>query len=178
MLAYDPGDSATFYFVVRDNEDGTRKVRGWTDRKQLAEFYMEFHKCPRYSLKKITKSIEEIHEITEENNVDEIILANIYIKDRDKNNGESKIIVIPATENELQFLNEETQTSFSSRIGYSYLNGVIPYLKKKYISALEDMFLSSLILKEVHNKRDKYNQKIDFDQLMLLFRSFPEEFGM
>ena len=175
MERYEPGDIATFYFVIRV-EQNEKMVRGWTDNKQLLEFYMDFHKCPKYSIKKITKPIEEIHKITEENYHDEIVIGNIYTKDRDGKD-DKKMIAIPVTSTELTFIATETNTSFSGLINYGYLNGVIPYLKGKYREGLSDIFLTSLIRKEVENKKDKYNQVIDFDQLMLLFRSFPDDFG-
>lgn len=175
MKKYDSGDMATFYFVVKENHQ-EKEIKGWTDIKQLAEFYMDFHKCPSYRLKKITKTIEDIVRITEENRNDEIEIVNIYVKDRD-NIGDVKIIVIPATETERQFIREETETCFASRIAYGYLNGAIPYLKNKYKEALNDIFLLSIINKTVHNRNDKHNRRIDFDQLMVLFRAFPNDFG-
>lgn len=177
MLNYEPGDIATFYFVIR-NDDNGKMIKAWTDRKSLLEFYMDFHKCPKYNIKKITKTIEEIHKITEENYHDEISIGNIYMKDRDGKNGDKKMVALPITENEFRFVREECASSFSSRINYSYLNGVLPYLKGKYREALADIFLSSIINKELNNKKDKYTECIDFDQLMLLFRSFPDDFGI
>ena len=57
MLRYEPGDIATFYFIIK--EDGNNKeIKAWSDKKQLVEFYMDFHKCPKFRLKKITKPIE------------------------------------------------------------------------------------------------------------------------
>jgi hypothetical protein len=138
---------------------------------------MEFHKCPKFKIKKVTKPIEEIHRITEENNHDEIAIGNFYVKDREGKLGDKKLITIPITENEFRFVREECATALASRIGYAYLNGALPYLKGKYQEALADIYLSSMINKTVHNKNDKYNQVIDFDQLMVLFKSFPDEFG-
>jgi len=177
MERYDRGDIATFYFII--NDDGKNKaIRAWTDKKQLAEIYLDFHKCPNYRLKKVTKCIDEINEILDENNNDEIVIGNIYMKDPDRKKGNVKIVSIPVTQVEITFINEECETFLSSRINYSYLNGVIPYLKKKYREALTDIFLPSIIKKVVYNKNDMINQDIKFDQLMVLFRSFPDDFGM
>ena len=135
MLRYEPGDIATFYFIIK--EDGNNKeIKAWSDKKQLVEFYMDFHKCPKFRLKKITKPIEEIRKITEESYHDEITIGHIRVRDREKKKGDVKLITIPATQNELNFLSEESSNFLSTSMEYSYLNGVIPYLKKKYREAL------------------------------------------
>lgn len=175
MLKYEPGDIATFYFIINEYND-TKEIKGWTSKKQLAEFYIDFHKCPKYQLKKITKPIEEIYKITEDYYHSEIIIGNILVKNREKK-GEVKLISIPATQDELNFIHEESSTFFATMMGYSYLNNVIPYLKKKYIEALDDIFLSSVIKKAIHNQSDKINQYIQLDELMILLKSFPENFG-
>lgn len=178
MKIYEHGDTATFYFIIAEYDD-RKDIKGWTDVKQLAEFYIDFHKCPRFRIKKVVKPIEELNVVLDENNNDEIVIGNIYMKDTEsKNNDNMKIISIPVTQNEMSFINEETSTFLSVRVDYSYLNNAIPYLKNKYQEAMNDILLTSLIKKVVYNRNDKVNQVIKFDQLMVLFRSFPDDFGM
>ena len=177
MEKYDRGDIVTLYLII--NDDGKNKmIRAWTDKKQLAEIYLDFHKCPKYRLKKVTKSLEEIIDVINENANDEIVIGNIYMKDHERKKGNVKIVSIPVTQTEITFISEECETFLSSRINYSYLNGVIPYLKRKYREAMSDIFLPSGINKAVNNKNDKIYENIKFDQLMVLFRSFPDDFGM
>lgn len=177
MERYERDDIATFYFIINDDNNHTM-IRAWTDKKQLAEVYLDFHKCPNYRLKKVTKSFKEMIEIINENANDEIVIGNIYMKDPDKNHGKPKIVSIPVTNTEITFISEECETFLSSRINYSYMNDVIPYLKKKYREALGDIFLPSIIKKVVYNRNDDINQELRFDQLMVLFRSFPNDFGI
>jgi len=176
MAKYEPGDIATYYFVILEDEHGKR-IQGWTDRKSLAEFYMKFHNCSNYRLKKVTKTIEEIRGITEENCHDEIILANIITRDRNKKGSEIKHIVVPTTETEIRFVNEECDTFFSGKVNYAYLDGATQFLKNKYQRALERLFLPLIISKAVYNRSDPYREGIELDQLMVLFRSFPTNFG-
>ena len=177
MLTYEPGDIATFYFII-SNDGDIKRIKAWSDRKQLLDYYMDFHKCPKYSIKKITKPIEEINKILEENYHDEIEIGNLYIKDpKGKHNDDKKIISVPITSNEIKCIDEECATALASRVGYSYLNGSVPYLKGKYREALDDIFLSSMIQRAIHTRTDKISRYIEFDQLIVFFRFFPDEFG-
>lgn len=180
MKKYDPGDTVTFYFVVYvDHVKKIEQIKGWTDVKDLSKAYMDFHKCKRFILKEYTSTIEDIYKILEENNHDEISIFNFVIRNDKKRKKDSEIrtIPIPATTTEYKMVTEECNSSFSSMINYSYLNGAVPYLKDKYQDALELILLDKFIHKELHNKSSKETQMIHFDQLMILFRSFPDMFG-
>ena len=177
MAKYEPGDIVTYYFIISD-EDGHSNIKAWTDNKDLAKFYLEFHKCKNFRLKKFTKPIEEISKILEENRHDDIMLANVVIKNPNHKKGkETKMVVIPLTQTEQLFINEETTNFMSSRIDYGYLNGVIPYLKKKYQHAIEKTLLQDIIKLVVHGCQSSIVQSIQFDHVMVLFRSFPDNFG-
>ena len=76
MAKYQPGDIVTYYFIIKEF-DGNKIIQGWTDNKELAKFYMDFHKCKKFKIKTITDSIEEINKIREENWNDEIKLFHI-----------------------------------------------------------------------------------------------------
>lgn len=177
MAEYEPGDMATYYFVIADF-DNVKRIQGWTDNKQLAEFYMDFHRCPNYRLKKITKRIEEMNEIIDESIHCEIVIGNLTTRDTSgKRSDGIKLIQVPATRSELTFITEETATFFATNMAYSYLNGVVPYLKKKYQDALDDLFLSAILKASIHNIPNKISQQIQLDQLMMLAKSFPTHFG-
>lgn len=172
---YEKGDLATFYFIIVEENNNSR-IQGWTDEKVLAESYLEFHKCKKFKMKSITKSIDEIYKILEENVHDEITIHNLIVKDRDKP-GKVKTIPVPVTETEYTFIREETNTFMTSMIDYGYLNSVIPYLKKEYIKALKSIFLLPVINHVVHNKPSELTTYMQCDELGVLFRSFPENFG-
>lgn len=178
MSKYQPGDTVTFYFVIKEM-DNNKMIQGWTDNKEIAKFYMDFHKCKYLKLKSITDSIEKINKICEENWNDEIKMFNIITKNRsNKHKGDKWIdICIPATETECRFIREETATYMASRINYSYINDAIPYLKRKYQNVLQSIFLTDIIYKSIYNKENKFAQMIEYDQLLVLFKSFPEMFG-
>lgn len=175
MKKYEPGDTATFYFVVFDDDDNKRIV-GWTDDKMLAKFYMEFHNCKRMDLKSKTATVEELYQIINENVHDEINIYNFIIRDSGKKN-KTTTVSAPATETEWNFVMSETNTFMESRIAYGALNEIIPFLKDKYQRALRDILLPTVIMQVVHNKRSKQLEQIEFDQLMILYNSFPDMFG-
>lgn len=171
---YEHGDIATFYFVVISDKE--KRIQGWTDDKDLAKYYMDFHKCKRFILKEITRPIDEINKILEENLHDEIVICNIVVKSKEKKKG-FDVIPIPATNTEILFINEEVNGFMTSYIDYGYLNQVIPYLDKEYQRALRDIFLSDIIKQVIHSKKSNIAMNIQYDQLSILFRSFPEYFG-
>lgn len=179
MAKYQPGDMATFYFVIK--EMGNDKIiQGWTDNKEIAKFYMDFHKCKNFKLKVITNTIEEINKISEENWNDEIKLFNIITKNRNKSRKNDKdfvTICIPATETECRFVREETSTFMASSINYGFINDALPFMKNKYQKILQSIFLTDVVQKVVYSKNVKFAQAIEFDQLLVLFQSFPENFG-
>jgi hypothetical protein len=178
MARYESGDIVTYYFVVMDNGDHSRIV-GWSDNKMLVKYYMEFHKCKYHKLKVMTKPIEEINKILNENINDEIMIAKLFVKDPNHRKGEEerKMISVPVTTTEMQLINSEEQSFMMSMINYSYMNGVIPYLKPKYQEILEDIFLTDVVKFTCHNIQSKFTSSVKFDQLMVMFRLLPDHFG-
>lgn len=178
MKKYQPGDMATFYFVIKET-DNNKIIQGWTDNKDMAKFYMDFHKCKNFKIKTVTKNIDDIIKIIEENWNDEINTFNIITRNRNKRKNDDDIITIciPATETECRFIREEANTFMASRINYGLINDAIPYLKNKYQNILQSIFLTDIIRKVVYSQNVKFAQSINFDDLMILFESFPENFG-
>lgn len=179
MAKYEPGDIVTFYFVVK-TVDGQKIIQGWTDNKEIAKFYMEFHKCDNFKLKSLTDTIEAINKVAEENWNDEIKLFNIITRNRNKRKNQEayNTICIPATETELKFIREESVTYMASRINYSLINDALPYLKNKYQKDLQSIFLPDIIRKTIYSQNTKFSQLIEYDQLLILYKSFPENFGI
>ena len=180
MKKYANDDMVTFYFVVCKDERGNKKIQGWTDQKEYALYYIDFHKCKNFKLTKHTMIFDDMINIINENNNDEISLYNIETKNRDskrKKGNETSLIVIPMTETERIFVFEECKTLVATRINYSYINSAIDYLKSKYRKALKGIFLDAAIRKVVHNQQSSIDN-FKIDELLVLYHSFPENFGI
>lgn len=176
MAKYDEDDIATFYFIVMLSDDDENRIIAWSDKKEMAEVYMEFHSCKKLKLKKKTDYLYRITEILNENIHDEINIYNINIGDP-KKKGRVKSIQIPATETEFRFINEETNTFLASRVCYSYINEAFPYLKGKYQKALNNLFLRDVMGKVLHERNSKFIEEVQFDQLSVLYKCFSDRFG-
>lgn len=174
MARYDVDDIVTYWFVIVKNEYG-KQIKGYSDNKELVKFYLEFHKCKNYEITKKTGTIGDIYKILEENVHDEIVLCNITIRNP-KNKNEVKIIQIPATETEMNFIREESEDYLLSVIPYSYLDSAIPYMKRKYQQVLQSILLNDVINKVIYNNSSRLLQNIGFDQLKIMIRLFPDNF--
>lgn len=172
---YERGDIATYYFIIK-KKNGEKAIQAWTDNKELAKLYVDFHHCSMFSIKKHTALIEEIVDILNENTHDEVKIAYINIRDP-KNPHKIKSMAIPATDTEIAMINEECNTYLASFIDYSYMNQAIPYLKKKYIEALRDIFLIDVMNKVIHERRSVFTDTVSLDQLMILYTCYEENFG-
>ena len=175
MKEYSSGDIVTYYFILRNDSISDGTIIGWSDDKTLIDFYMSFHNCKNLKVKKMTDTIDSISMILEENVHDEIVIANLVTRGEDKR--EIKILYIPVTENEINLIYEECNTFFAGRITYHVLNVVMDHLKKKYREALDRIFLKSVIQQVIHVNQDKITSSIDLDQIRILVKSFPENFG-
>lgn len=178
MAKYEPGDIVTYYFIVYNDGDH-KNIQAWTDNKDLAKFYMEFHSCKHLILKSLTKRIEEIAKILEENRNDEIRICNLMVRNsgKRKKGEETKLICVPVTETESLLIQEECSTFMASAVRYSYLNSAVPYLKSKYRRGLDDIFLSDIINSTCNTRSSKMIELIHLDQLLVLFRMLPHTFG-
>lgn len=174
MALHDPDDIVTAYFVLKE-KDGVTIIQGWSEDKNLVKSYMEFHNCKKFRVKKVTLKAKLMYEKYEENLHDEITIFHIGTKDKN-HPGEIKTIPIPATTTEFNLINEETNTLVSSMIPYSYMNGAILYLKRKYRKALADTKLLDFIENVLHGQRSKFLENIQFDQLILLYKLFSDNF--
>ena len=172
MKKYEEDDTMTCYFVVYD-DDRSKIIRGWTDDKDLAKMYMDFHKCKHYKMKKVTNTFREVYHILEENINDEI---NIYNMNTRAKKG-SKGITVPLTGTEHTLINEESNTFIASRVNYGYINDAFYYLKDKYQKALKHILLEDVMKNVVYSKHTKITLNLEIDDLMTLFLSLPDQFG-
>ena len=177
MVEYSNDDVATYYFVVNEISDTNKVIQAWTDNKYLAKSYMKFHNCSKFTLKKISQRVGDIKRSIEDEEYHlELGISQIYTRS-EKDPSKGKWISVPVTGSEMYFINDESNTFFSSRIPYSYIEDVICHLKYKYQKALDDILLSSVIRKVIYQRGDKYIDNIELDGLMILLRSFPDNFG-
>lgn len=177
LAKYERGDTATFYFVVVKDKNGGR-IQAWTDNKELAKSYMEFHKCKQYKLKSVTNKVENIYNILDENLHDEIQIANLTVRNPGSKRDITKFISVPMTRTEMMMVNSETSSFLVSRIGYSELEEYFMSFKKKYRNALENLFLLDVMMSVIHSQNTPTILNLELDQLMVLLKSFPDHFGV
>lgn len=178
MKQYERGDIATYYFVIM-SDDGKKIIKGWTDSKQLAKFYMDFHKCPSFHMKALTKPIEDFTEILNENRLDEIKIHRIKI--RDPNGSKKKplrMVEVPMTETEASLIRDAKSDLMGLRIEYNLLHEMMPYLKGYYRKGLEMIMLPEAIRFAIYNQVAPMWKDCELDELRLLFASNPEIFGI
>ena len=173
MRAYERGDMVTMYVIIHHVDKQGSIIKAWTDDKDLAKIYMEFHQCKDFKLKRITRPIDQLMELINENNHDEISIINLTTRIRNK----QKTISVPLTDTERMFIQEEINTFFSSMINYSYLYETIPYLKNKYQRALQQLFLNDILKHVIANKPSAIAKHLEMDELKVLYRSFENSFG-
>ena len=173
MKKYDSDDIVTFYFVIyQDN------VKAWTDDKDLAEAYMSFHSCKKYTLKKMRDRWTKIVYILNENANDEIQINFMETRDPSKKNT-TKLVAVPLTQTEAAFVHDEIQTFMATSVNYTFLSSAIPYLKKRYQNALSGIFLSEVIKYTLTGGQAgdlDILAEIQMDQVKVLYRNFPDQF--
>lgn len=178
MTTYDPNEECTFYFVIY-NDSETKRIQAWTDVKDYAKFYIDFHQCPMHKLKTMTAQYKSIMPILNENLYDEISLVNLEVRNdkHHKKGHETKMITVPLTRTEGMLINDEAVSFMASRIDYSYIESTFYYLKNKYQRTLKDVYLYDVMNKVIHEKESLFTNTVQMDQLMIMFRSLSEHFG-
>lgn len=177
---YDPEDLVTMYFIITKDDRGNKRIQAWTDDKEYALCYLEFHKCKNFKMTKHVAPFNDIINLINENNNDEIGLYNISTRNRDpkrKKGNETTLMAIPMTETEKIFVAEECRTLLATRIEYSMINDSIDFLKDKYRKALEKMMVKEVLKKVIHSHKSIVDN-FHVDELLILYYSFPENFGM
>ncbi len=179
MNNYDADDRVTVYFIVY-NEFGEKIIRAWSDNKDYAKAYMDFHKCKNYKMKSLTDTWRNVVNIVNENINDEIELVNINVKNDKKHKlgQECKLMVVPITTTERILINDESVTFMATRVDYSFIEEAFYYLKDKHQKALKSIYLKNVMDKVIHEKQSKFTDYVQMDELKVLFRSFPEHFGV
>ena len=182
MKTYQLNDPVTFYFVVSSdvNVGKGMQIKAWTDDKDLLSFYMEFHNCSRYTIRKINKTFKEIINIinTDCPN-DEITIAYLLTRNKSdkKSSDPTKSVAVPATENELSIVRDSQTSGCAPLINYTLIHDALPKFKKKYQQVFRELGLYDLVGKELYNQTTEFTELLQIDELMLMFRAFPDEFG-
>lgn len=178
---YEPGDYAEIYFILFKNKGtGEKQIHAWSDDKTLIKFYLDFHKCDSFIVKKRYDKIENIASILDENTHDEINISYITIRNPDEKKRHKepiKRIAVPITETEMNFIQAETNSCLSTRIGYHDIYDALKFLKPKYQMALCDIKLPEVAAFVINGKRSKFVESLQYDELMVLMMSFQDKFG-
>lgn len=170
-------DVATYYFIIKDDREG-KCIQGWTDRKELAKAYMEFHHCKNFRLTSMTASMKDIVEVINENLYDEISIQNLIIRNEDRKPGrECKYVYIPMTETETMFVRDECSSLAASSINYSLLESAFSYLKPKYQKALQQIWLDDAMMHVIHSKPSNILKCVGIDELQIMLTAFRGNFG-
>ena len=190
-MSYSYDEKITIHVITYNNPDDLRSatdVVAWSQNKDLAKFYMKFHKCKYMKLKTITDYPKYIHEHIINNNINcEIQLAPLPSKKYNKNTN-SEYFIVPVTELELTDLNEFSGLFCEGLIDYKIIHSYYPYLKKKYRKAI-DLILLPLIIQDVlftsyktfssENYDEFINMRIhdlELDKIALLYFIEPQLF--
>ena len=175
MQKYDENDEVTLYFIIiKDKLE--KNICAWSDNKSYVKAYMEFHKCKDMKIKSVTNVFKNLIPILEENIHAEIQFANLNIRNANKNNKTSNIIV-PMTENEIDLLNYEINHKMDSIIDYNLINRMFYYLKDKYQKALKGILLKAVTDNVIHNKSNEILDDINLDELMVFAKLTLHSFG-
>lgn len=177
MQKYDENDEVTLYFIIFKDRLETR-ICAWSDNKDYAKVYMEFHKCKNMEIRSRTDVFKRLIPILEENIHDEIQFMNLNVRNPNKNKKHKTTnIMVPMTETESDLLNYELNTKMSSVIDYNLINRMFYYLKDKYQKALKGILLKPMMEYVVHNKRNELLLDIDLDELMVFAKLTIDSFG-
>lgn len=178
--SYSADDECTFYFIIiSDKYSDEKHVQAYTDNKELAKAYMDFHKCKQFKIKTVKDTYRNIVEIINENLNDEIALYHMNIKsDPDHKLGEeTKLVAVPITLTERDLVSEEADSFLASRVNYSLINDLMYYLKPKYQNILKDIFMTDIVMKTCYNKDSYFTLNAGIDEVRVLYRSVPDHFG-
>lgn len=176
MKVYESDEEVTIYFVVF-KKGAVRNVQAWSDNKELAKAYVEFHNCKDMKVRSLTKEMKDMIKLINENNHDEIEIQNLIMRDP-KHRYSVKEVAVPMTASEGLVLRSDENSFMSSWIDYSLMNQAIPFMKNKWQRVLKAIHVEDVIASAVHSKQSKFTNSIKLDQLSVLLRSLPEHFGI
>lgn len=165
-----------FWFVINMDKDGNY-IQAWSDDKDMAEFYMAFHGTKRFKLRRVEDTLQNLNKMVNDYITSEIVLYNGVTREiTGKKPWETTDVIIPTTKNEVDVISVERQNFMASTIGYGQLNDVFPILKKKYQEALKELYMWDVIKMVIHNKKSTIVQKIEFDDVRLMFKLLQDNF--
>lgn len=176
MEHYEADDVVTFYFVIVKDGLHTVKVQAWTDNKQLAKFYMDFHHCKNLKLKSVTDTYKRIVKMLNENANDEITIQNKMVVIRNEDKSKPKYVQIPITASESVLIDSDIQHFYETEINYSLLNNNRIYFKDKYVKAMKDILLLEVINNVINGRPSKIIQQLEFDYVAAAYKSITGVF--
>ena len=190
-MSYSYDEKITIYVITYNNPNDLRSttdIIACSKNKNLAKFYIEFHKCKYMKLRTIIDYPKYINEHIINNNINcEIQLAPMNSKIYNKNT-DSTYFIVPVTELELTDLNEFSGFFCDGLIDYKNIHLYYSYLKNKYRKALDIILLGSVIKdvlftskKQFSNENWKEHEEmtitnIEMDNIALLYLIEPHLF--
>ena len=175
---YDEDEVVTAYLVITKGKDVRTGIQAWSLNKQMAKFYMEFHNCKQFHLKEVRGTLREINAITEKSVQDEISIYNILTLDTDKP-GKRKLkpTPTPMTGTEYSHIQAECGMFMSNDIDYELLSQAFDYMESDKQKTCARVALPEVCSVVQHNKHPAILRGVKFDELLVLYRSFPDNFG-
>ena len=164
-----------YEYYKKDKELNSNKIAAWSDDKNLIKYYLDFHNCKTFQTIKVEGTIEEYSDLLNDNIHDEITIANIRIRNSSKPYQE-KIVQIPITDSEIDFIQTEEESYSSGRIDYGVLEKYYHRMKNKYRKIFDNILLTDVMMKVIHGDDSRYLNKIKQDQLAILYRLFSGNF--
>lgn len=173
-------DDEVVFYVIYSRELEKDCIIGWSDDKDLAKSYYEFHKCKNVYMKKLEGIYEKIYDILKDYINEQIFLKKLKTIDN------NKIIklVVPITVTEESLIYDQIETMCSFLVNYHDIIGWAEYLDKDYFNALNYLYLIDIARAQIygddpeHDKRINIKNFIEFDEIKLLTRLSPTTFGM
>lgn len=189
-MSYSYDEMRTLYVITYHNPNIELKfmtdIIAWSNDKNLAKFYMKFHKCKFMKLNKIHGYPKELINIMNENINCEIYIAPL--RTRNLNNNEIIFVNVPVTELEMTDIRSLSGIMNDTDINYRIIYEYYDYFKNKYRKALDTILLGTITEEilftskktfssgnddEFHNM---YSINIGIDEIAYLYYREPELF--
>ena len=188
-MSYSYDEMKTLYIVTYHNPNVKLKfmtdIIAWSNNKDLAKFYMKFHKCKYMKLNKIQGYPKELVNIMNDNVNCEIFIAPLRTRN---SNDEIIFINVPVTDLEMTDIRSLSGFMNDTDINYRIIYEYYTYFKNKYRKAL-DMILLGSITEEIlftskktfsSDNDDEFNNmniiNIGIDEIAYLYYREPELF--
>jgi hypothetical protein len=173
-------DDEVVYFLLynlkyADRITGKSIMVGWTEDKNLADFYLEFHHCKDIVVKKYEGPYRGIIGTLNDNANEKIEIYWI----RTRIGRKVKPVAVPMTTNEQRVLTQSTQTYCQGDlVEYQQIINLLPHLKKKYREAMKFLYFNELARNAIGGETTNFIAFVELDEARLLPKLYPQNFGL